>query len=120
MPPMPLLPCQRSRLVKILGLTGSPHPGEVVAAAAAAHRILSAAGATWDSVIITPTAPTTPPPDDDTADADIEWCLRNGDGVLTDWDRRFLVSLQGFSRYSDKQKAVLSRIVAKCQRSKSR
>ena len=121
MPPMPLLPCQRQKLVKVLGMTGSPHPGEVVAAAAAAHRILSAAGLSWDSVIVSaPAEPDAPLPDDDDmaeTDAEIAWCLDHT-AELTAWDRRFLVSLQSFTRLSEKQRAVLDRIVRKCQRAK--
>lgn len=123
---MPLLPGQRSLLVKVLGMTGSEYDGEALAAVRKAHGILSAAGATWDSVIVSAPAayaPPPPPPDEDDiaeTDAAIAWCLEHGGDVLTPWDRKFLVSLQSFTRYSEKQRTVLDRIVLKCQTSRRR
>jgi hypothetical protein len=116
-----LLPRQRTQLVKVLGMTGSAFDGEALSAARKAHRILTAAGLSWSDVIA-PAGADHHPTDDDTRTAhdDIAWCLRNGDGVLTAWDRQFLLSLQGFSRHSDKQKAVLDRIVAKCRAAQRR
>lgn len=125
---MVLLPGQRTLLVKVLGMTGSEHDGEALAAVRKAHGIISAAGLSWDSVIAPAQADDPPPPDDDdeddeddeddtaTRDATIEWCLSCGGDVVTDWERDFLVSLQSYSRLSEKQRKVLDRIVAKCQR----
>jgi hypothetical protein len=120
-PSMPLLPRQRDQLVKILGLTGSQYDGEALAAARKAHGILTAAGLSWDTVIA-PADADHHPDDGDMAstDAEISWCLDHGDGVLTAWDRQFLVSLQSFSRHSEKQKAVLDRIGRKCRAAQRR
>ncbi len=115
---MPLLPCQRQKLVKVLGMTGSQFDGEALAAVRKAHCILTAAGLSWDSVIVSAPAETdAPPPDDDDmaeTDAEIAWCLDHA-AELTVWERDFLVSLQRFVWLSDKQRAVLDRIVRKCQ-----
>src|SRR6266851_9188673 len=41
----------RKRLVKLLGLLGSPHGGEALAAARAAERLLRGAGVSWADVL---------------------------------------------------------------------
>ncbi|MGV8832833.1 MAG: hypothetical protein ACOH2N_12730 [Devosia sp.] len=41
----------RFKLVRVLGMLGSEHPGERASAALAAHRMVSALGMTWDDVI---------------------------------------------------------------------
>ena len=39
------------KLVKILGMLGSAHPGEVAAAGAAAHKLITEAGLRWQDLI---------------------------------------------------------------------
>ena len=39
------------KLVKVLGMLGSAHPGEVVAAGAAAHKLITEAGLRWQDLI---------------------------------------------------------------------
>jgi hypothetical protein len=111
-----LLPRQRDQLVKILGLTGSAFDGEALAAVRKAHGIITAAGLSWSDVIA-PSATDHTADGDDMAETDaaISWCLEHGGTVLTAWDRKFLVSLQSFTRLSDKQKLVLDKIFRKCR-----
>jgi hypothetical protein len=46
-----LPPEKRSKLIKLLGMISSPHPGEVVNAAAAVTRLMSAADLTFETLI---------------------------------------------------------------------
>ena len=74
------------RLAKLCGMFGSSHEGERANAAAAASRLIKENGLTWQIVLGVEAI-------DDLGDAEkIADCLdRRGD--LSDWERRFLVSL---------------------------
>jgi hypothetical protein len=61
------------RIVKLLGMAGSKHDGEVVNAARAADRLLRARGLCWDDVICVPCLEPGPPPDPDPAHFDFDF-----------------------------------------------
>ena len=48
-----MIPPDRDRLVKILGMLGSPHAGEVLAAAKAASALVETTHTTWNDLIKT-------------------------------------------------------------------
>ncbi len=47
----PFDPGQQARLIKLLGLLGSDHDGEIVTAGRMAHRLVQSLGLTWADVI---------------------------------------------------------------------
>jgi hypothetical protein len=47
----PLEPAARAKLVKVLGLLGSGHDGEILTAARQAERLRAERGRTWDDLI---------------------------------------------------------------------
>jgi hypothetical protein len=49
----------RNRLVKVLGMLGSPHDGERAAAGLLATKLLTRAGLMWDTVLAVPAGPWT-------------------------------------------------------------
>lgn len=109
---------QLDRLSKIAGLLASDQAGEVVAAAAAGTRILRDARLTWADLvqgsITTTTAPRKakrppqPAPAGDWRD-DVVACRARLD-LMSEWERRFLANLAGFTSLSPKQVTVLARL----------
>jgi hypothetical protein len=109
-----------SKLVKVLGMLGSAHDGEV-AAGRKAHSMLQAEGLTWGEVIV-PAAPRPEPPQrsphrwrrpaspGDTAALCLLW-----PEVLSDWETCFCRSIAGQRRISAKQAAVLAKIIGKIE-----
>jgi len=93
------------RLVKFLGMTGSAHDGECLNAARMASKMLRDLGLTWAEVL-------TPKRQDsrwrDEVDEALLW-----PEALTDWEVNFLNNLREFPFLSEKQNAVLERLVAK-------
>jgi hypothetical protein len=116
-----LTPAFADKLVKILGLLGSDHDGEVAAAGRMAHSMLKAMGLTWGDVI-KPAAPKPEPPQrpqrrwrrgvspTDTAALCLQWSE-----VLTEWETDFLRSMVGRRRISAKQIVVLERLARKVE-----
>jgi hypothetical protein len=116
-----LLPALADKLVKVLGMLGSAHDGEVAAAGRRAHAMVRGAGLTWGQVIA-PAAPRPEPPHrptrrwrrpasaTDTAALCLKW-----PEVLTDWERDFCRSIVGRRRVSAKQTAVLDRLARKVE-----
>ena len=105
----------RERLAKVLGLLGSDHPGEVAEAARQAERLRRAARLTWHDIIL----PGLPPPGGGSATAElwevIRFCSEHP-ATLTGWEINFLATLmRRRSPLSDKQLAVLQRLVTKCR-----
>jgi hypothetical protein len=96
-------------------MLGSAHDGEALAAARAAERLRRDAGLSWAEII-----EPTPPPDAATEAEDqiendpIGFCLGRA-GSLTEWERRFLLSIRR-QHYplTGKQCRVLRRIIGKC------
>jgi hypothetical protein len=107
------------RLVRVCGMLGSDHDGEVVAAARQAEKLRKALGLSWGDLLISP-AQSTPhgrPPPHDIPDwhRACQLCLTRFD-ILSHWEVTFLTSL---SRYrgmpSSKQMDVLRRLVERCR-----
>jgi hypothetical protein len=110
-----------SKLVKVLGMLGSAHDGEVAAAGRKAHSMLQAEGLTWGEVIV-PVAPRPEPPQrsphrwrrpaspGDTAALCLLW-----PEVLSDWEVDFCRSIVGRRRISAKQTVVLERLARKVE-----
>jgi hypothetical protein len=98
----------RTRLVKMLAMLGSDHPGERDAAGLAAHRLLQKRGLTWDDVM-------SPRPAERRMPEFGTWretCRRllEQPRALRAWERSFLADLPNFPRISTKQRYVLGEI----------
>lgn len=102
------------RLVKLAGMLGSAFDGERANAAAAATRLLEQHGLTWREVLAPP-APRPRGPIPTGWRAVAADCLLVPE-LLSEWERGFLRSLQGYSRLTEKQQAVLERIAQRVQR----
>jgi hypothetical protein len=101
----------RDKLVGCLRLAARPGTsGERDAAYAAALRILRARGLDWAGVI----APARDFSTEAEAEAEIETCIRALDH-LTEWERRFVISLRGFRHLSPRQAAVVRDIAHKAR-----
>ena len=101
----------RGRLVKLLGMLGSDHDGEIAAAGRAADRLVRQAGVRWRDVIL---------PDlllsksGDAIGNQIDFILGASD-ALNKWERQFVVSLARQRRApSEKQRAILDQLFVKC------
>jgi hypothetical protein len=112
----PIASLDRARLVKLLGMLGSAHEGEVVAAARQAERLRHEARATWVD-ILAPAAgvqrsatPATRPPE--TVEAALALCADHLPR-LTPWEQKFVrsVTSRPGRPLSEKQCAVLRGIV---------
>src|SRR4051812_13622557 len=113
---MPLDPATADRVVKLLGMLGSDHPGEVANAGVAAHRLLKSVGLTWADVIVH-TSESAPNPwrePRNWQDA-VAICLGMADAPLSDWDRAFLYGIVGREALTERQAAQLDRITAACR-----
>jgi hypothetical protein len=118
-----LTPALASKLVKVLGMLGSVHDGEVAAAGRRADAIVKGAGLSWGDVIV-PAAPRSEPrrqpraprrwrrptSPSDTAALCLLW-----PEVLTDWETNFCRSIVGRRRISAKQTVVLERLARKVE-----
>ncbi|UEM08148.1 hypothetical protein JL101_036250 (plasmid) [Skermanella rosea] len=113
---MPLDRANSDRLVKLLGMLGSDHAGEVANAGAAAHRLLQSAGLTWAEVIVRPveSGPKTWREPADWRGA-VSICLGMPGAPLSEWDRSFLFEIAGWTAISARQKAQVDRIVTACR-----
>jgi hypothetical protein len=89
------------KLSKILSLTSSNHAGERSAAALKAAELLRELGMTWDEVLapqnVLPVSTERP----NGLHRDITRCLASG--VISAWERRFLLSISGRRYLSAKQ-----------------
>jgi hypothetical protein len=108
----------RERLARVLGMLGSEHDGEALAAARQAERLRAGAGLTWPDIVLAPSPQQMPWPGS-IADA-IELCISSG-AALTAWDRKFLSSIarRPPNRLSEKQLAVLARLVRSVRASRA-
>ena len=104
-----LSPALASKLVKVLGMLGSAHDGEIAAAGRRANAMVKRAGLTWDEVISSsapiPQQSRRPPrrwrkpgTPSDTAALCMQWSE-----VLTNWETDFCRSIVGRRRVSTKQ-----------------
>ena len=114
-----LPPADADRLVKILGLLGSSFDGERAAAALKASQFLRERNLTWPDII----RPALPPPDapprheppyrpSPSWRQTVDLCMCDAT-LLTNWEFRFLLSIQHRSRLTPKQKSVLDQIAEK-------
>jgi hypothetical protein len=116
-----LSPSLASKLVKVLGLLGSAHDGEVAAAGRRAHSMLQAEGLTWNEVI-NPATPRLEQPyrpqrrwrqpwsPSDAAALCLQW-----PEVLDAWETDFCRSITAQRQISAKQAAVLAKIIGKVE-----
>jgi len=98
----------RTKLVKLLALLGSDHPGERDAAGLAAHRLLQKRGLSWEDAL-------TPQPAERRLPEHTTWratCARlmENPRALRPWERTFVADLPNFPRISVKQRYVLNEI----------
>jgi hypothetical protein len=109
----------RLRLAKLLGMMGSDHDGEALNAARMADRLVHESGVTWFDVVATPMLPEPKwswwTDDETLADfadcrAACRFCLRRRD-LLTRWEQEFLPDIMRFLSLSEKQVAVLRKLV---------
>ena len=108
---MALPPADRNRLAGILGLLGSNHQGERDAAALAADRFVRSRGIAWPDLLAgdaqkpAATAGGTRPTG--TVEDDLAVCRRHP-GLLTPWERQFLIGLKPGRTLSPKQRVILA------------
>ena len=116
-----LTPAFADKLVKVLGMLGSDHDGEVAAAGRRADAMVKSAGLSWGDVIARAVPKPEPPQPpqrrwrrttspSDTAALCLLWSE-----VLTDWETNFCRSIVGRRRISAKQTAVLERLARKVE-----
>lgn len=117
-----LPPADRVRLAKVLGMLGSPHPGERDAAALAADRLVRQAGASWSDVLgggarpgpdagraPDPVQPY-PPRAGHVADlATIAW----RPDLLTPWESQFVAGVAQGRTVSPRQRDILAKLAAR-------
>lgn len=100
-----------STISKLLGLIGSHHDAEALAAARKAHELLKAKGATWPEVLGLDDMEQLPPePYHLTLARDL---LGKGKGILTRWERDFLIGIMGHKVLKQRQIETLDGIAAK-------
>lgn len=102
----------RVTISKLLGLVGSHHDGEALAAARKAHQLVTTAGMTWSEIL-------------GVADAQPELeishvaiardLLQRGRGIITQWERGFLIGVMGFKALKPKQIEMLDTLAAKIE-----
>jgi hypothetical protein len=110
-----LAPAQAQRLIKLLGLLGSDHDGEVAAAGRHADRLVRESGLTWSDIIAVKREleQRFPRVRAHRYERSINATLRDGAGVLSQWEVQFLNSLLGRNRFTDKQASKFSEILYK-------
>src|SRR3954468_18633754 len=109
------------RLIKLLGMRGSVHDGEALTAARMADRLVRhQLKLTWGEVVQpSPTGASSPEPPrvwhepgtwQEAARLAAQW-----PECLTEWEQDFLVSVVRYPRVSEKQLAILNRLVRKAR-----
>jgi hypothetical protein len=97
------------KLIKILGLLGSNHPGERAAAALKAVELLQSLNLTWEDVIL-PSQGLIPAPK--TSIAQKIAILQSNVHLLNEWERKFVGNVRHFRRLTPKQLATIDKLVA--------
>mgnify|MGYP001350335476 CR=1 FL=1 len=108
---MSLTASDRSTISKLLGLIGSHHDAEALAAARKAHQLVQERGATWPDVLGLDDTPG-PPPELYHVTLARE-LLGRGKGIITPWEKQFLIGIMGFKILKPKQIETLDAIAAK-------
>jgi hypothetical protein len=101
---------ERAKLAKIPALLSCDKEGEVIAAASIAPRIVTASRASWEALL----APQLSHADDW---RDLAIRCKAYASSLNEFERGFVVRLERFPRVSEKQRAILDRIVLKLRSS---
>jgi hypothetical protein len=106
----------REKLVRVLGMLGSAHDGEIAAAGRAADRLIREAGLRWPDVIVPRLSGPTRERDPETFGDALDYALQFAEH-LSDWERSFLWSLRRQrSPISTKQAKILHQIIEKVRR----
>jgi hypothetical protein len=112
----------RDRLARILGMLGSDYPGERDNAARMAAAFVRERGTTWPDILgarpLDDPATRPQPSTDDplTLFRSLDRCCQfvlAQTPLLNDWEREFVQRLPGFTRLSEKQTAILRRLVVR-------
>lgn len=111
-----LAPKAAERLAKIAGLLGSDQVGEVFNAASAATRILREHGMTWENLVLRPQVIIRIPAEAQCQRAQPGWRVDVADcqarpDLLSKWEREFLESVRARRSLTEKQAAILARLV---------
>lgn len=112
-------PVAADRLVKLLGLLSSQHPGERAAAGLKADQLIRSHGLVWADIIVPGDAPELAPAapkwrePGSVAEA-IGACLAHQE-PLSAWEKEFLAGLGRFRRLSRKQQDILNRLLDTCR-----
>ena len=112
---MTITPADRSMLAKLLGLVGSHHDGEALSAARKAHALVMQRNATWLDVLAA--APQQPSPAADCAPPQeaghvtiARELLGKGRGIITAWEKSFLIGIMAYHSPKPKQLDMLELI----------
>jgi len=130
---MPLDRKEMTRLIHLLGMTGSDLDTEALTFLRGAQKLVRSRGETWESLLAPlmhgvngsnghapKGASREPPPEPERGDAEPDYfpelraCLERGN-LLTVWERDFVTSLleRDWPRLTEKQQAIVDRIQAK-------
>lgn len=104
-----LSPADRSTVAKLLNLIGSDHDGEALTAARKAHQLVQERGETWPEVLGIGEAPPELPPEPEHLSLARD-LLGRGKGIITRWERDFLVGIMSFKTLLPKQQSSLDGI----------
>jgi len=94
---------ERALISKLLGMMGSAHDAEALAAARKADEIVKAAGTTWPDLL---GIEASPPEAAHVTEA--RELLSRGKGIITDWERKFLIGVMAHRQLQPKQAAILA------------
>ena len=108
------------KLIRVLGMLGSDHPGERANAAAAADRMIREAGLRWPDII----QPKLAPPSRRQREFEnlkeaLDYTLDFA-GELSEWELSFIWSVRRQrTPISPKQSAIVRQIIEKCRRAEA-
>jgi hypothetical protein len=113
----------REKLVKLLRMFSSTFDGEVANAARRAHELIKSRALDWDDLLVRPNSnggtqqhQEAPRYESGGSLDDIRHCQEFGE-YLTEWEASFIdsieSSIQRWGHLTDKQQAVLDRVIAK-------
>jgi hypothetical protein len=100
------------RLVKLLGMLGSAYAGERAAAGLKAAELVRSLNMTWHEIILAKSIAKPTSKLADTVESKLGTVLACTE-PLTDWERRFVRSINGQPRLSLKQRDTLDRLYQK-------